>query len=64
MKTILIGLCFWTRLAKLKIHIDDLAILVNGPPQIMLLTVDSDEDFVDEEGIPEASVLPFQPSGV
>ena len=30
----------------------------------MLRAIDFDEDFVNEEGITVASVLPFQPAGV
>jgi hypothetical protein len=46
--------------SRLKKYINDLAILVNGPPQIMLLTVDFDEDFINIEGIAIASMLSLQ----
>ena len=39
----------------MKIHINDLAILINGPPEVILLTIDFDEDLIDVEGIDEAS---------
>ena len=42
------------------LHINHITILVNSPPQIMLFAVDFHEDFINEEGITEASVLPFQ----
>ena len=48
----------------LQIHINHLAILIDGLPQIMLLTIDLDEDFIDEEGIAVASMLSFQSSSV
>ncbi len=44
----------------LKIHINDLAILVYSTPQVMLLAIDLYEDLVDEKGITVASVFPFQ----
>jgi len=40
------------------------ALLVYGPPKIMLLAIDSDEDFVDEERVAIASVLSFQSPSV
>jgi len=44
----------------LKKYINDLAILVNGPPQIMLLTVDFDDDFINVESIAITSMLSLQ----
>ena len=38
--------------------------MIYGPPQVMLLAVDFDEDFIDEEGITITSVLSFQSSNV
>ncbi len=35
----------------LKKYIDHLAVLINGPPQIMLLTLDLHEYFINEESI-------------
>jgi hypothetical protein len=40
----------------LKIHINHFAILVNGPPKVMLLAVDLYEYFINEEGIAVSSV--------
>ena len=47
----------------LEIHINDLAILVNCSPQIMLLAVDFDEDLFDIEGITVATMLSLQAAG-
>jgi hypothetical protein len=49
---------------QLKIHINNLTILVNRSPQIMLLTVDLHEDFVNVEGVAIAPVLWFQSTGI
>ena len=48
----------------LKIHINDIAILINSPPEIMLLAVDLYKDLIKVEGIAVASVFSLQPSGV
>ena len=48
----------------LKEYINHLAILVYGSPQVMLFSVDLDEDLIDEERITEAPVLSFQSSSV
>jgi len=48
----------------LKIHINDLAILVNSSPPVMLLAVDLHKDFIDVEGVSVASVLSFESSSV
>jgi hypothetical protein len=48
----------------MKIDIHHLTILVYSPPQVVLLTVDLHEDFIDEEGITIAPVLSLQSSGV
>ena len=50
-------------LFSLEIHIDHLTILINGPPQVMLLAIDFDEDFIDEKCIPIATMLSLQSSG-
>lgn len=47
----------------LQIDINNLAILVNGPPEIVLLATGSDADFINEESITIAPVFPFQPAG-
>jgi hypothetical protein len=41
----------------LQVNIDDFAILIYRSPQVMLLAVDSDKDFIDVEVVAEASVL-------
>jgi len=50
----------------LKIHINDLAILVNSAPQIVLLAVDCDIDFIDEDSIaiPPVFSLKFKPDEI
>jgi hypothetical protein len=45
-------------------YINYFAILVNSPPQIMLLAVDLDEDLIDKERITIAPVFSFQSTGV
>ena len=44
----------------LEIYINYVAVLVDGSPQIMLLTIYLDEDLVDEEGVTVASVFSFK----
>jgi len=48
----------------LKININDLAVLVDGSPQITLLTIYLHEHFIDVKGIAIASVFSFQPCGL
>jgi hypothetical protein len=48
----------------LKIHINPFAILVHCSPQVVQLTVDLYENFIDIEGIAMASMLSFQYCGV
>ena len=48
----------------LEIHINNLAILVNGPPQILLLAAKFDEVFINEESVAEAAALSLQPASV
>jgi hypothetical protein len=43
--------------ARLQQNIDDITILIHGPPKTLLLAVDSDEEFVQIPGITEASPL-------
>ena len=50
-----------TRLEK---HIDHLAILVNSPPQVLLLTTNLHKYFVDVECIAEPLMSFFQSSGI
>ncbi len=44
----------------LQINIYHFAILVNSSPQVMLLAVNLHEDFINEESIAVALVLPLQ----
>ena len=44
----------------LKKNINNFAVLINGPPQIMLLPVYLHEHFIDVEGIAVASMLSFK----
>ena len=48
----------------MKIDINDFAILVNGPPKVLLLAVDLDEYFIDVEGVAIASVFSLQAAGI
>ena len=49
---------------RLELDINNLAILVYGFPEIMLLAIYLDEHLVDIEGATITSVLPFQSSRV
>ncbi len=62
-------LCSGTVSICLQEYINNFAILVHGPPQIMLLAVDlvarhTGKDFIDVEGVAIASVLTLQPSSI
>jgi hypothetical protein len=48
----------------LQVDINHLAILVNSTPQLMLLTVDLNEDFIDVERVAVGSVFLFPSTGV
>ena len=48
----------------MKIHINDFTILVDRPPQIVLLAVYLYEDFIDVERVAIASVFTFESSSV
>src|SRR6516164_3213214 len=50
--------------ARLEQNIDDVTILIHGTPKILLLTVDSDEEFVQIPGITEASQFLLKTSGI
>jgi hypothetical protein len=50
--------------ARLQKNIDDITILIHGPPKILLLAVDSDEEFVQTPGITEASQFLLKTSGI
>ena len=45
-------------------YINNFPILVNGSPEIILLTVDFDEDFVDEERVAVSSVPSLRATGI
>jgi hypothetical protein len=50
--------------ARLQQNIDDITILIHGTPKILLLAVDSDEEFVQIPGITEASLFLLKTSGI
>src|SRR4029079_18395968 len=50
--------------APLNQNIDHVAVLIHGAPQILLFTVDSNEDFVQVPNIAEAALTPLQLSGI
>jgi hypothetical protein len=50
--------------ARLQQNIDDITVLIPGTPKILLLAVDSDEEFVQIPGITEASLLLLKTSGI
>jgi hypothetical protein len=45
-------------------NIHNFAILIHGPPEVMLLAVDLYEYFVDVEGITVSTMSTFQSSGI
>ena len=45
-------------------EVDQVAVLVHGAPEILALTVDRDEDFVQEPRIAESTLSALQPPGV
>jgi hypothetical protein len=45
-------------------EIDQVTVLVHGAPQILALTVDRDEDFVQKPRIAESALSALQPPGV
>jgi hypothetical protein len=48
----------------LQIHVHHLAIQIYSAPQVMLLTLDLDEDFIDVERVATALMLSFQPTSI
>ena len=44
--------------------VDHVAVLIHGTPEILLLAVDSNEDFVQVSNIAEAALTPLQFSGI
>ena len=49
---------------RLNQDVDHVAVLVHGTPQILLLAVDSNQDFVQVPNITKAALPPFQFSGI
>ena len=45
-------------------EVDQVTVLIHGAPEILALTVDRDEDFVQEPRIAESTLSAFQPPGV
>jgi len=50
--------------ARLQQNINNITILIDGTPKILLLAVDSDEEFVQIPSITEAFLLLFKTSGI
>src|SRR5438552_7159316 len=50
--------------ARLNQDVDHVAVLIHGTPEILLLAVDANEDFVQVPNIAEAALTPFQFSGI
>ena len=57
-------LCSCTISFGLKVDINYLTILVHGPPQVMLLAVDFDEDLINVECVAIALMFPLQPASI
>jgi hypothetical protein len=49
---------------RLNQNVDHVAVLIHGTPEILLLPVDSNEDFVQVPDIAEAALTPLQFSGI
>ncbi|MGH1361849.1 MAG: hypothetical protein ACRBC3_24075 [Burkholderiaceae bacterium] len=45
-------------------YIDDFAVLIHRTPQVVLLPVDIDKYFIEEERTPESTVTAFQAPGI
>ena len=50
--------------ARLNQDVDHVAVLIHGAPEILLLSVDSNEDFVQVPNIAEPALTPLQFSGI
>ena len=50
--------------ARLQQNINDITILIHGTPKILLLAVDSDEEFVQMPAIPKAALFLLKTSGI
>ena len=47
-------------MARLDQDVDHVAVLIDGPPQILLLAIDSNEDFVQVPGFSQLTLAPLQ----
>ena len=45
-------------------HFVGQALLIYSPPEVMLPTIDSDEHFIDAEGVAVSSVVSLQSPGI
>jgi hypothetical protein len=50
--------------ARLNQDVDHIAVLIHGPPEIVLLPIDSNQDFIQMPGVAGATLAPIQISGV
>jgi hypothetical protein len=50
--------------ARLNQDVDHVAILIHGPPEVMLLSIDSNKDFVQMPSVAEAALAALQISGI
>ena len=50
--------------ARLNQDVDHIAVLIHGPPEIVLLSIDSNKDFIQMPGVAEATLTPIQISGI
>ena len=50
--------------ARLNQNVDHIAVLIHGPPEIVLLSIDSNKDFVQVSNIAEPALTPLQFSGI
>ena len=50
--------------ARLHEDVDHVSVLVNGTPEVLALTVDGDEQFVQQPDVAEPALAPFQSPGV
>src|SRR4051794_11088995 len=49
--------------ARLNQDVDHIAVLIHRPPQIVLLSIDSNKNFVQMPSVAEATLTPLQTSG-
>ena len=58
------SLCGGLIAARLKQDVDHVAVLIHGTPQVLLLAVDPDEDFIQVPDVAEATPTPLQSPGI